>query len=536
MKKIEDIRILTVFLLLILSLLKNIYAVEQPINSELIEFKFRLATDPPTLDPALSTDTTSGAVVLKIFDGLVQFDPQTMHVIPAVADHYDISEDGRTYTFYLRKNILFHNGRNVTAEDVKYSFERTLDPRTKSPRTWVLDQIRGSDAFIKREAEDVEGIEIVNTYTVKIHLSEPFAPFLAQLCMEAASLVPREECERWGSDFKSHPVGCGPFKFVQWKRAVDIVLEANRDYYDGAPYIDRVRFKVIDNDATAFDVYKSGELDLLDQVPPGQIKRIQKDFPEHLRIWPYLSIYYIGFNHSKPPFKDNRLLRQAFNYAIDRSKICLAVKEGVSFPAAGIIPPGVPGYNPDLEGYSYDPDKARALMVQAGYPEGKGLPEIVLWHNRDPRHRLIGECIQYYLDQIGVKVTLKNVEWAAYLEACEEGRPLLYRMGWVADYPDADNFLYILLHSSQAGSAGNYARYSNKTFDELVEKAQKLSDMDERILLYQKAERIAVEDAAWIFVYYDREVALIKPFWDGIILSPQGDFTIPLKTIKRKAN
>ena len=308
------------------------------------------------------------------------------------------------------------------------------------------------------------------------------------------------------------------------------------DYYNGKPQLDSVTFKVIPSEATALEEYKAGGLDLLNQIPPGQVNVIKNQFPDEFRSWPYLAIYYIGFNHAKYPFKDNLHLRKAINYAIDREKICLAVKEGMASPLPGVLPPGIPGFNPDLEGYPYRPDLARKHLEKAGFPGGKGLPEITLWHNRDARHRLIGECIQHYLKQIGIHVKLKNVEWGAYLEACVEGTPLLFRMGWVADYPDADNFLYTLLHSDQIHGENNYSRYSNPKFDALVDQARIETDPDIRQKLYHQAEVIAVEDAAWIFIYYEREVALIKPFWQGIHLTPQGDFAIPLHFIHRRRN
>ncbi len=506
-------------------------------GTEPLIFRYRLPTDAPTLDPALSTDTTSGAVVLKIFDGLVQFDPDTLEVVPAVAESWDVSDDGLVFTFKLRKDVKFHNGRPVTARDVQYSFERTLDKKTKSGRVWVLRPIKGAEAFRENQTEHIAGLEIPDEYTVRITLEKPFAPFLAQLCMEAASIVPEEACElEVTGGFKSNPIGCGPFKFVSWQRDIAIILEANSDYYGGSPTIDEVHFKVINSDATAFEEYKAGGLDFLDTVPPGQIQMVRKKFPEDLKEWPYLSIYYIGFNHSKPPFKGNRYLRQAINYAVDKEKICLAIKEGTGYPVAGALPPGIPGYDPDLKGYPYNPEKARELMVKAGYPNGEGLSEITLWHNRDPRHRLIGECIQYYLSEIGISLRLKNVEWAAYMEACDEGEPLMYRMGWVADYPDADNFLYILLHSSQAGSPGNYARYNNPEFDRLVEEARLSPDPDRRLELYRQAEKVIIEDAAWLFIYYDQELAMIKPRWTNLHLSPQGDFTLPLSLFRLREN
>lgn len=502
-------------------------------HRDIIEFKYRLATDPPTLDPALSTDTTSGAVVLKIHDGLVQFDPETLQVVPAVAASWTVSENGLEYTFNLRKDVFFHNGRQVTALDVKRSFERVLDPATKSGRTFVLDPIKGAQAFMNRESDSVQGIEVLADDIVKLTLNEPFAPFLAQLCMEAASIIPVEEC-RDDVTFSARSVGCGPFRFVSWKHDVEIVLESFPEYYGGKPFIDRLRYRIIQSVPTAFEEYKAGGLDMLDQIPTGQIQAVRKRYPADVKIWPYLSIYYIGMNLTRPPFQDNVKLRQAMNYAIDRDKICKAVKEGLAYPVAGVLPPGIPGYDPDRRGYPYDPQKARRLMAEAGYPEGQGLPELVLWHNRDPRHRLIGQCIQYYLGKIGVRIRLKNVEWAAYIEAVDEAEPDMFRMGWVADYPDADNFLYTLLNSNQFGSAGNYARFRHPEFDALTARAKRISDPEERINCYRRAETIAIREAPWIFIYYERELAMIKPAWTGIVLTPQGDFAIPMETVRIK--
>jgi len=496
-----------------------------------IDFKYRLATDPPTLDPALSTDTTSGAVILKIHDGLVQFDPETLEVIPAVAQSWVISENGLEYTFTLRKNAVFHNGRPVEAPDVKASFERVLHPETKSGRTFVLDPIRGATSYMNRESDHVSGIEILDNHTVRLTLTEPFAPFLAQLCMEAASIIPMEEC-REDVTFSARSIGCGPFRFVSWKHDVEVVLEAFPDYYGGTPHIDRLTYRIIQSVPTAFEEYKAGGLDLLDQIPTGQIQAVRKKYPQDVKIWPYLSIYYIGMNLSRPPFQDNVLLRRALNYAVDREKICKAVKEGLAYPVAGVLPPGIPGYDPERQGYPYDPATARRLLAEAGYPGGEGLPELVLWHNRDPRHRLIGQCIQYYLGEIGVNIRLKNVEWAAYIEAVDEAEPDLFRMGWVADYPDADNFLYTLLHSNQFGSAGNYARFSHPEFDRLTAMAKRISDPAERIACYREAETIAIREAPWIFIYYERELAMIKPRWTGIVLTPQGDFAIPMERVQ----
>ncbi|MBN1879843.1 ABC transporter substrate-binding protein [bacterium] len=529
---LQNLKAILVFLLNVLWLIP---VTTSEVSDVPVEFRFRLATNPPTLDPALSTDTTSGAVILKINDGLVQFEPMSLEVIPAVASSWEISDDGNTYIFHLRQDVMFHNGRPVTAEDVRYSFERTLNPATRSGRTFVLDPILGARAFMNRDADSVKGIEVLDDYTIRIQLTEPFAPFLAQLCMEAASIVPREVCDKAGPQFSLHPVGCGPYQFVEWKQDVEITLRKFPAHYQWSPDIDVIKFRIIESVPTAFEEYKTGGLDLLDQIPNGQIQTVRDGYPDDFRVWPYLSIYYIGFNNSKPPFQNNRKLRQAFNYAVDRKKICLAIKEGLAYPVAGVLPPGIPGYDPDLEGYPYDPDRARSLLAEAGYSEGRGFPEITLWHNRDPRHTLIGQCIQYYLGQIGIRIRLKNLEWAAYIEAVDEGEPLMFRMAWVADYPDADNFLFTLLNSSQFGAAGNYARFCNPEFDQLTRLAKSETDPGHRIELYRAAERIAIADAPWIFIYYEREMAMIKPCWQNVQLTPQGDFAIPLEAVRRSA-
>jgi oligopeptide transport system substrate-binding protein len=501
-----------------------------------VVFRYRLASDPPTLDPAHSTDTTSGAIVLKIFDGLVQFDEKTLSVIPAVAASWVISTDGRCYTFTLRKGVLFHNGREVKAADFKYSFERVLDPKTASERRWVLEKIKGADAYSKGQAPSVGGIDVVDDYTLKITLSEPYAPFLAQLCMEAGSVVPREEVEKAGNDkFTLHPVGCGPFKFVRWQPDQEVLLQANKNYYGGpSKIIDQLVFKIITNTNVALEAYKNNELDMLDEIPTGQVRLMQEKFPQDVKIWPILGTYYFGFNHQQFPFKNNPKLRQAFNYAVDKEKICRILNEGVSTPARGILPPGLNGYDPNLAGYPFEPDKARALLKEAGYPDGKGLPEIALWYNTSESHQRVCQYIQESLKKIGVNITLKNLDWPAYLKALEAGEALFYRTGWIADVPDADNFLYTLLDTKQWGAPGNYCRYSNVAFDSLVEKARLIASPQERVGLYRKAEKIAVDDACWLLIYHYGAVAMIKPKWKNIVLPLQGNFAMPIHILELK--
>jgi peptide/nickel transport system substrate-binding protein/oligopeptide transport system substrate-binding protein len=493
--------------------------------------RYRLSSDPSTLDPAHSTSTDSAVVVLKVFEGLVRYEPETLEIVPAVAERFDVSSDGLTYTFRLRRGVRFHNGREVTAEDFRYSFERVLDPRTRSERGWVLEEIDGAKEFSAGETHTVSGINVSGKYELRLRLRRAFAPFLAQLCMEGASVVPREEVQKWGEDFTSHPVGCGPFRFVSWKHDVEVVLEAFDEYHGGTPTLRRIEFRVFPETSVALEEYLVGGLDVLDQVPPGRLADLREKYPDEIKIWPILATYYFGFNHQKEPFKGNRKLRQAFNYAIDREGICDVINEGVPVPASGILPPGVPGHNPDLKVYAYDAAAARRLLAEAGYPDGEGLPVLTLWYNTDQGHQRICEYVQHCLKKIGVRVKLKNIDAAAYWQALYAGEPAFFRSGWVADIPDPDNFLYTLLHSSQFGAAGNASWYSNPQFDERVEHARSAIAWPERQHLYREAETMAVEDAAWLFVYYYRDVAMFKPYVKGIRLSRQGDFAIPLHNV-----
>ena len=492
--------------------------------------KYWLKQDPPNLDPAHARDTTSAVVVMHLFDGLVELDPITLEPLPAVAESWTISDDGRVYTFTIRKGVKFHNGRKVTAEDFRYSFDRILDPDTRSERTWVLEDIKGARARINRKAGNVEGIKVIDDYTLELTLEKPLAFFIFLLSMEAASVLPREEVERWGEDFGQHPMGCGPFTFVSWYNDQKVIVSKFDGYYGEGPYLDEIRFLIIRDKVMAYENYKEGNIDILTDLPPMTVKSAKARYPDDLLVWRILGTNYLSFNHEKWPFKGNKTLRQAFNYAVDRKAICEVLREGVPYPAAGILPKGIQAYDPDLEGYHYDPEKAKELLAKAGYPGGKGLGTIELWYNTDEGHEKDLIEVQGNLREIGVDVTLTNMDWGTYLDATKEGEAAFFRSGWVADLPDPDNFLYILLDSKNIGQ-GNYSRYDNPEFNSLVEKARELTNMEERIPLYQKAERIAVEDAVWLFLWHYGDYLLRKPYLKGVVTPRQGDWRIPLEKV-----
>ncbi|MFC1735322.1 ABC transporter substrate-binding protein [Candidatus Hydrogenedentota bacterium] len=492
--------------------------------------RVRMKTDPPSIDPAHGTDTSSAFLQECIFDGLVQLDPVTLEVVPAVAKSWEIFDGGRGYTFHLRKGVKFHNGREVTSEDFRYSFERLVNRKTRAERAWVVSMLSGSADFASGKSLNISGIETPDPYTVILKIDEPSAIFLPQLTMANAGAVPKEEAEKWGEEFTAHPMGCGPFKFVSWRSDIDVVLEAFGDYYDGKPAIPKVEFRILPDDSVAYSEYKTGGLDLLNPLPNGRLRDIQAELPGEVDLVPTLGTYFLSFNLEHEPFKGNKKLRQAFNYAINKKAICEVLEEGRCVPATGVLPPGMPGHNPELVGYPYDLEKAKSLLAEAGYPGGEGLPEITLWYNTSQGHQAICVNIQAELKKIGVRIKLKNIEWAAYLKAVEAGEPSFFRLAWIADIPDPDNFLYTKFHSRMIAEEGNDndSRYRNPEFDALIDKARALTDFDERVKLYQQAEKLIVEDAPWVFVYFYGEAILLKPRVKGFVHSPQGYFATPL--------
>jgi len=497
-----------------------------PPREETLVYRFK--TDAPTLDPAYAHDTTSSTVLQCLVDGLTELDPETLEVRPELAESWEVSEDGTVYTFHLRRGVTFHNGREVTAADFKYSMERVLDPATAADQRWVLEEIKGADAFDGKTVTEVEGIEVLDRYTLRITIKQPYKPFLGLLSMEAASVVPREAVERLGEDFASRPVGCGPYRLVSWTRDTTIVLERFDDYWGEAPQIKYIKFKVIPEDALAIEKYRHGELDMLMELPAKRQREILTAYPDEAHVWPILGVYYMGFTHTKPPFRNNVKLRQALNYAVNKKAICDVIMEGVPIPARGMLPPGFASFDETLAGYPYDKAKTKALLAEAGYPNGQGLPEITLQFNTSEAHEAICQAIKNDLAEIGVKARLKNLEWGAHLDSLKNHEPELFRAGWLADVPSEDNFLQLLV----TGNETNYSGYSNPEFDALFEQARFETDPDEQRRLYRKANRLIVEDAAWLFVYWYRDTMLIKPYVEGWVRPVQGDFRMPLHMLR----
>jgi peptide/nickel transport system substrate-binding protein/oligopeptide transport system substrate-binding protein len=491
-------------------------------------FRYRLASDPPSLDPIHSTDTSSATIVFRIFEGLVEQDPVTLDIVPALAERWEITPDGLTYTFHLKRGVKFHNGREMTSADFRYSFERCLAPENLSERSWVLAPIQGSAAMLDGKSRSLSGMETPDDYTVILRLEKPFTPFLSYLAMESARVFAREGVN--GDRFT--PIGTGPFRFVDWNHDIMVRIDAFPDYHGEKAGIPRVDFEVVPDLGVALMKLVVGELDLVNETPPGQFEVIKKKYGKFVKTWPYLRNEYIGFNLTRPPFKGNLKLRQALSWAVDRQGIVDTMHEGAGMPATGILPPGIKGRNEEIAGYGFDLSKAAKLLTEAGYPGGKGLPPLTLWYNMNETHQQIAQYVQSTFRKIGVNIQLKSLDWPAYLKACDNFEPDLFRMGWVADIPDADNFLYILLNTAQAGAPGNYSGYSNPEFDRLTNEARMELDENRRIRLYRQAERIAIEDACWIMLLYPMQRLLFNPEYEGLVFPKQGDFRIPLERLR----
>jgi len=481
-------------------------------------YRFPLPADPPTLDPAHVTDTVSDSVMKRLFDGLVRFDTD-LKIVPAIAESWLISDDGTTYKFFLRKGVQFHNGREVEGEDFLYSFTRILDPATRSERAQMLFPVKGAKAFYDGKAEQVAGLEAPDDATFKITLSRPYAPFLGVLAMTNFCVVPREEVEKDEEGFAQHPVGTGPFVFESWERDNQVVLKANRNYFRASPSIDVLVFKVMPDENTRYQAFLNGDLEHTD-IPFGKAAEIMKD-PKRVAMVhgvTAMDMYCYGFQTQKPPF-DNKFLRLAFNYAIDKQTIIENILEGRGEWQKTYVPPGSFYFKGDSGGYPYDPGKARQYLGKAGYPGGSGLAEITLNIDQQQLSRQIAQQVQEDLRQVGVKVRLEQSDWATFLDRVYAGEPSFFQNTWLADYPDPDNWLFVLLESAQAGAPGNITRFVHSRFDHYVRQARQTVNENQRAYLYGKAEEVALAAAPWLLLYWRKNLTLVQPYVEGLTIT-----------------
>ncbi|MDQ7794705.1 MAG: ABC transporter substrate-binding protein [bacterium] len=476
-----------------------------------------LNRNPVTLDPAYVVTLLDSSICALLYNGLVRFD-ESGRVVPDLARTMpDVSADGLTYTFELRRGVRFHNGRELTAEDVVYSFRRILDPATISRRSWVFEAVEGAVAFNRDERTDLPGVRAEGSHRVVITLAWPLAHFLSLLAMPAGYVVDRNEVERHTDprDYGFHPVGTGPWVLESWVPGAYLRLRANPDYFEGRPHLDALDYRIIEDGATAVAEFRAGNLHLL-RLGPVEHAVFQRDprWEGFLVGAPDLAVYYLALNCEKEPF-DNVLVRQAVNHAIDRQAILEAVLPGRYVLANGSIPPGLDGHDPHLEGYRYDPALARRLLAAAGYPRGFRM-EIV--QTSSPGVLQITEPIQRMLAEVGVEARLVQLESGAFFATIgDQGNPDCFFVSWWADIPDAENFLYPLFHSRNRGGGGNRARFSDPAVDAILDRARLTLGAAERSELYRDAQRLVFSQAPWVPLYFPINYLACRPEVGGFV-------------------
>ena len=487
-----------------------------------------LRQEPITLDPAFFTDVYASSVAQQVFNGLVQFDAN-LNVVPGIAKSWGASRDGLVWTFHLRQGVKFHHGREVHADDFVYTFTRILDPRTASPRAWLFERVQGAQKFRAGEAESVEGLQALDAYILQITLSQPYAPFINLLGMIQAEVLPREEVQRLGVEFGRRPVGTGPFRFINWVAGEAITLEANEAYYEGRPFLDRLHYRIMTNHQDILAEFEKGALEDVD-LTGQEGTPLSRDARFRFVRKPLLSTAFLWLDTRHSPL-NNPKVRQAINYAINREAISSIIRQNRHVQARGILPLGMPGSNPDLAWYTYDPARAQQLLAEAGYPGGKDLPSLELWTGvTTTAVQQEHEAIKRNLEHLGFKVELITAEnWKQYKTEVLGKRPgAIYRTGWVADFPDPDNFLFPLFHSQ---STNNYANYSNPEVDRLLEQARSEGDYLKRIELYREIENLIMADAPVVNLMYHTFETLFQPYVQGIELNALGERYIPIHKI-----
>ncbi len=469
---------------------------------------------PPTLDPALVQDATSAEYAVHLFSGLVSLSAE-LEVVPDLAESWDVLENGRVYRFYLREDAVFADGSPLTAEDVAYSLERACSPQIGSPVALTyLGDIVGVEAYALGQASHIAGLEVVDPYTLRIEIDSPKAYFLAKLTYPTAMVVDRRQIEASGEGWVLQPNGSGPFVLEELSRD-QIILRRNERYYGGAPALERVIFEL--GGGLPITMYENDQLDIV-WATADELDRVLD--PHHplssdVRIVPELSTEYLAMDVTRPPY-DDPAFRQAILHAIDRDKLAELVLNNSADAARGILPPALipEGYDPAPEVMAYDPALARELLASSRYAEESARPPLVL--NTSGTSGYMGPVPQAVLamleENLGLEFLVEEADWGDFLVDLNRREYALYISGWIADYPDAENFIDLLFHSA---SSQNHIGYANPEVDALLEQARTEPDEAERAALYQQAELLILADAPWVPLTHGISYILVKPWVQG---------------------
>ena len=476
---------------------------------------FGRGADSVSLDPGIVTDGESFKVTQNLFETLLNFGEQDTTINPGLAKEWEVSEDGLTYTFQLQEGVKFHDGTDFNAEAVIKNINRWKGGKE--------EDFYYFNSMFKAEGEDIiKDVTAEGDYTVVFTLSRPQAPFLKNLAMSPFGIGSPTAFEAAGDKFGDNPVGTGPFKFTEWKRNDSITIEKFEDYWqEGFPKLDKVIFRSIPDNSARLNELMAGNIDLADGINPSDGKTVEGDSTLQLIERPSMNIGYLGLTNTRAPF-DNKLVRQAVNYAIDKQAIVDAFFEGRAEVAANPMPSSISGYNDAISPYPYDPEKAKSLLAEAGY-DGK---EIELWAMPVPRPYMpdgakVAEVIQKNLEDVGIPSKIVTFEWATYLEKAKNGEADAFMLGWTGDNGDADNFIYTLLDKDNIGS-NNYAYYTNEEVHSLLIQAQSETDENVRNELYKKAQEIIHDDAPWVPLAHSTPLLAAKAGVNGFLPHPTG--------------
>ena len=515
-------------------------------------FRYNESAGIASLDPAYARDQACIWATNQIYNGLVQLDDR-LEILPCIARSWNISNGGLIYSFHLRNDVFFHDnelfkngkGRKVTASDFVYSFNRIIDPEIASPGAWIFNNV--NDLL----TDNKFNFKALNDTTLLICLKNPSPPFLGLLSMQYCSVVPKEIVEHYGKDFRKHSIGTGPFKFKMWKEGVKLVLVKNENYFefDGKnrlPYLDAVAITFNTDKQSVFLEFLKGNIDFLNSIDPaykdelltknGKLNPKYKD-KYNLLTQPYLNTEYLGFlvdslpaSHEKNPLLDKNV-RKAINYGFDRKKMMKYLRNNIGIPGVyGFIPLGMPSFDSTkMKGYDYDPELSKKLLSEAGFPNGEGLPEITL--STTATYLDLCEYMQQQLSEIGIKIKIDVNPPATLREMIAKSKLTFFRGSWIADYPDAENYLSLFYSKNFCPVGPNYTHFSNRTFDELFEKAQNEIDDTVRYKYYREMDSIVIEEAPAVVLYYDQVLRFYQKNIIGFTSNPMN--LLNLKRVKK---
>ncbi|MEO8664464.1 MAG: ABC transporter substrate-binding protein [Ignavibacteria bacterium] len=537
--------------LLLLYLLLTFLSCSKKEDSKSKVFNLNLNQGVETLEPVMSNSVQAIWGLSVMMEGLVQFDKENK-LQPCIAKSWRISDDALSYTFTLRNDVYFQNdkcfpdskGRKVTASDFKYCLERVNNPKTKSRGMWVYrDRIKGAQEYIDylsgkstKEVKDITGIKVINDSTLTLELTKPFAPFLSILTMSYGYVYPKEAVEFYADKFGQNPVGTGPFKFSKWDFDKELIFEKNTGYREkdslgnSLPYLDGIKITFTQSSETEFLDFQNGKYDYHDPSSEtyDQITDVNGNLtdPQNksytLKKQPWLQTVYLGMTQSpelpggkEGPFVNNKKLRQALNYAVDKDKIMKYVLKNRGKAAVnGPIPEGMPGFNPEIKGYTFDRQKAKDLLKDAGYPDGKGL-NLTLVTGNEEIQKTIAITIQEQFKELGINLQLEQMLQATLVSKQEDGVFPFWRASWGADYYDPENFMALFYSKNITPKGPNRVGYSNPEVDRMYEDALKITDFNERMKIYDEMQKIVIEDATWLTLYYNQKIYLLQKNVEG---------------------